>query len=205
MGLGSAAIVRLTDAREKATAARKARHGDDLNPITARERDRRAGAAIPTFKQVAADFIAAREGEWKKPKHVAQWKMTLAEYCKPLHALPVNEITTADVLANLQPIWSTKGETARRIPGRIEMILDRQRTIGHIDANARNPAQWKGRLDMALKRKKGLKRGHHAAPPYDQLPELLRRVRKLDTTAALALEFTILTAARTGESLGGAE
>lgn len=188
--------------REKAEGARKARHGEGQNPIAERDRARRVAVGVPTFLQAANSYIASHEGGWRNPKHAAQWRMTIDRYCAPLHNIPANEIATADVLAVLTPIWSKIPETASRVRGRIEMIIDAARVSGSFDENLRNPAQWKGHLDKALKRKKTLVRGHHAAMPYGQLPPFLMRVRELDTFAALALEFTILTASRTGETIG---
>jgi integrase len=128
--------------------------------------------------------------------------MTLREYAAPLRSKHVDEITTEDVLAVLQPIWREKPETASRLRGRIEAVLDAARARGFIPRNEANPARWRGHLDHLLPKRGKLSRGHHAALPYAELPAFLASLREREAVAALALEFTILTAARSGEVLG---
>ena len=128
--------------------------------------------------------------------------MTLETYAKPLRALPVDEVDTEAVLGVLQPIWRTTPETASRLRGRIETVLDAARAKGHISRNEANPARWRGHLDKLLAKRQKLTRGHHAAMPFDDVPELIGLLRDREAIAALALEFLVLTAARSGEVLG---
>ena len=116
--------------------------------------------------------------------------------------MPVHEIGTEDVLAVLRPIWTTKSETASRVRGRIEAVIDAARARGLIAEDIANPARWRGHLSHWLPRRQKLTRGHHAAMPYKELPAFVQELRRSEATAALALEFLILTAARTGEVLG---
>ncbi len=170
---------------------------EGLDPaVAARQAD-----AIPTFGEFADAHIKAMKPAWRNEKHVAQWQMTLGDtYCKPLRRKPVNEIDTADVLAVLQPIWKTKTETAARLRGRIEAVLDAAKAKGLRDGE--NPARWRGHLANLLPRRQKLTRGHHAAMPYSDLPGFVVRLRASEGMAARALEFLILTAARSGEVLG---
>jgi integrase len=179
MGLGSAASVPLADAREKAASARR-KIAQGLNPIDERKRD----GGIPTFGEMADDVRETLSAGFRNEKHKAQWKSTLETYAAPLRAKPVDTIATDDVLAVLKPIWTTKAETASRVRGRIEKVLDAAKAKGFRDGE--NPARWRGHLDHLLPRPLKLARGHHAAMPY----------------SALALELCILTAARSGEILG---
>ena len=121
-------------------------------------------------------------------------------YCQPLRAKPVDAIETADVLTVLQPIWQTKPETASRVRGRIERILNAAKAKGY--RSGENPAAWRGHLDNLLPKQSRLSRGHHAAMPYAKLPAFVAQLRARDAMAARALEFTILTAARSGEVRG---
>jgi integrase len=116
--------------------------------------------------------------------------------------LPVDKIHTEAVLGVLNPIWRDKAETASRLRGRIEMVLDAARAKGHISPNEANPARWRGHLDKLLAKRAKLTRGHHAAMSYEDVPRFIEKLRQREGIAALALEFTILTAARSGETLG---
>ena len=169
------------------------------NPIDAA---RLAKVGRPTFGQVADEFLSAKQSEWRNGKHRAQWNMTLQRYCGPLRARPVDEIDTAAVLEVLKPLWGSIPETASRLRGRIETVLDAARARGLIGPHEANPARWRGHLDKLLPKRQKLTRGHHAAMPFADVPQFMARLRKRDSVAALALEFTILTAARTGETLG---
>lgn len=200
MGLGNAAVS-LAQAREKAAEARKL-VAAGVNPIEARRAANRMAAGKPTFGEMADAFLEAKSSEWRNDKHRAQWKMTLEEYAKPLRALPVDRVDTEAVLGVLQPIWQAKPETAARLRGRIETVLDAARAKGHIPRNEANPARWRGHLDKLLPKRQKLSRGHHAALPYSGVPEFIGKLREREAIAALALEFTILTAARSGEALG---
>ncbi len=200
MGLGNADVT-LAQARDRAAEARKL-VAVGVNPIEARREAGRIKAGKPTFGQCADALLQAKSSEWRNEKHRAQWQMTLADYAKPLRALPVDEVDTAAVLGVLQPLWQAKAETAFRLRGRIETVLDAARAMGHIPRNEANPAQWRGHLDKLLPKRQKLTRGHHAALAYDDVPEFIGRLRERPAIAAMALEFLILTAARSGEVLG---
>jgi integrase len=200
MGLGNAAVP-LAAAREKAAEARKL-VASGVNPIAARREAERIAAGKPTFGQCADALIETKSSEWRNEKHRGQWKMTLAEYAKPLRDTPVDQVDTEAVLGVLQPLWQAKPETASRLRGRIESVLDAARAKGHIARNEANPAQWRGHLDKLLPKRQKLSHGHHAAIAFDDVPKFIGRLRDREATAALALEFTILTAARSGEVLG---
>ena len=121
---------------------------------------------------------------------------TLTQFCQPIWSMPVDQVATADMLAVLKPIWTTKSVTAGRLRGRIETVIDAVRALGHIDADRANPARWKGHLDHLLPKPAKLTRGHHAAMRYADVPEFVQRLRaaQADNSSALALEFLILTA-----------
>src|SRR5260370_19264902 len=195
MGLGRASVVPLADAREKAAAAcRKLAQG--LNPIEDRKRDK----GIPTFGEMADSVREALSAGFRNEKHKAQWKSTLETYAAPLRFKPVDTIATDDVLAVLKPIWTVIPETASRVRGRIEKVLDAAKAKGFREGE--NPARWRGHLDHLLPRPSKLARGHHAAMPYEDVAAFVVRLGKRDASAALALELCILTAARAGEILG---
>jgi integrase len=126
--------------------------------------------------------------------------MTLGKYAGPLRGKPVDTISTEDVLAVLKPIWTERAETASRLRGRIEKVLDAAKAKGH--RSAENPARWRGHLDHLLPKPLKLTRGHHPAMAYDEVPRFVGELRTREATAARALEFCILTAARSGEVLG---
>lgn len=197
MGLGGS-HVSLAMARERAANARRTLAAGQ-NPIDAA---RLAKLRRPTFGQVADDFLSAKAAEWRNDKHSAQWKMTLHKYAAPLRARPVDEIDTAAVLEVLQPLWGSIPETASRLRGRIETVLDAARARGLIGPNEANPARWRGHLDKLLPKRQKLTRGHHSAMSFAELPDFMAHLQQRDAVAALALEFTILTAARSGEVLG---
>ena len=195
MGLGSAKTVSLADAQEKASAAlRMAARG--INPIEERKRD----SGIPTFGEMADSVRESLSAGFRNEKHTAQWKSTLETYAAPLRAKPVDTITTDDILAVLKPIWTLKQETASRVRGRIEKVLDAGKAKGFRDGE--NPARWRGHLDHLLPKPSKLERGHHAAMAYEDVAAFVADLRKRQATAALALEFCILTAARSGEVVG---
>lgn len=197
MGLGGVQTVTLAAAREVATDARmKLQAG--IDPIEAR--DAAAAVEVPTFGDFADDFIETMAPQFRNAKHVEQWKMTLRVYAAPLRPKPVNEITASDIVDALKPIWLTKSETASRTRGRIERVLDAARAKGF--RSGENPAIWRGNLSNLLPKRKKLARGHHAALPYADVPTFIGRLRDRKATAARALEFTILTAARSGETFG---
>lgn len=194
LGLGSARNVTLAEAREKAAAMRAAiRRGED--PRVARE-PRRA----ETFGDAADAYILAMTPGWRNPKHIAQWRMTLGDaYCRSLRARPIAEVSVADVLAVLTPIWGKVPETAARLRGRIENVLDAAAARGVRSGD--NPARWKGHLAKLLPARQKLTRGHHAAMPWMDVPEFVASLRARQAVSAACLEWTILTASRTGESI----
>ena len=199
MGLGSADAVSLAQARSKAREARELLDAGQ-NPIEARRRAARIGAGKSSFGAVAEALMAAKQCEWRCAKHRAQWRMTLQTYAAPLYPRPVDEIDTAAVLAALTPLWREKPETASRLRGRIEAVLDAAKARGL--RSGENPAAWRGHLAHLLPKRKTLARGHHAAMAYADVPAFLARLREREALAARALEFCILTAARSGEVLG---
>jgi integrase len=206
LGLGSAANghVSLGQAREKAIEARKLiNSGDDPVKVMGKSARAIAERGIPNFGSFADDYLTAHGPKFRNDKHKAQWTMTLTTYCAPIRSKPVNEIDTTDVLKVLQPIWAKIPETASRLRGRIENVLDSAKAQGFRDG-LENPARWKGHLKSILPARQRLTRGHHAALPYDELPALLTALRAKKSTAALALELCILTATRSGEILNAA-
>ncbi len=200
-GLGSRDVVSLAYARELAVAMRRSL-AKGVDPLDARAAERRASAARITFGECADALVASKESGWRNDKHRAQWRMTLEKYASTLRTIPVADVSTQDVLRALQPIWRTKAETASRLRGRIEAVIDSARVAGDIDDRAPNPARWAGHLEMLLPKPTKLARGHHAALPYKDVPAFLEQLRDAEGVAARALEFAVLTAARTGEVLG---
>jgi integrase len=200
MGLGGVTTVPLLKAREKAAEAR-AQLAAGRDPLGEKKTSASEDGEIPrSFGAVADALIGSMEPSWKNPKHRAQWRMTLQVYCKPLRHLPVDRISTEDVLAVLNPIWSTVPETASRVRGRIERVIDAARARGL--RTSENPARWRGHLANLLPPRGRLKRGHHAAMPFLEVPSFIGELRKRVGIAPLALEFLVLTAARTGEVIG---
>jgi integrase len=199
MGLGPVNGVSLAEARKLAAAARsEVANGRD--PIEARDAGRRASQGRKTFGECATSLIAAKQSEWRNVKHRQQWRVTLETYCAPIWAMPVQDIGTEAVLAVLRPLWQSRTETASRLRGRIEAVLDAAKAQGL--RQGENPARWRGHLDKLLPRRQKLSRGHLAAMPYTEVPAFLAALREREAMAALALEFLILTAARSGEVLG---
>jgi integrase len=201
MGLGGFPVVSLAEARQARDLAEKlVREGKD--PISARDQAREEQASKPTFGEIADAFVSDKQAEWRNEKHRAQWSMTLTTYCEAIRNRPVDEIDTDAVLEVLRPIWQEKPETASRLRGRIEAVLDAARAKGHIPRNEANPARWRGHLDKLLAKRQKLTRGHHTAMDYADVSAFIGKLRERSATAALALEFVILTATRSGEMRG---
>jgi integrase len=140
--------------------------------------------------------------EWRSEIHAVQWRTTIDDYCGPILDLPVDAIDTQAVLGVLQPVWGRIPETASRLRGRIEAVLNYAKASGL--RSGENPAAWRGHLALILPKRQKLFRGHHAAMPYGDLPEFIAKLRDTESIHALALEFLVLTAARSGEVLGAA-
>jgi integrase len=205
LGLGSAADFTLAEARDRALAARKL-VADGQNPVEAKKVKRRADAVASatwmTFQACAEAYIAAHRAGWRNPRHAAQWPSTLEAYVYPVFGtLPVAVIDTGLVMKAIEPIWTEKPETASRVRGRIESVLDWATARGY--RQGENPARWRGHLENLLPKKSKVRRvEHHAALPYPEIAEFLAELRARGGIAARALEFAILTAARTGEVIG---
>lgn len=196
MGLGPVRDVTLAQARRLAADARSSIQAG-IDPIAGR---RRVESDTPTFGALADEVISSLEAGWRNEKHRAQWRSTIDTYAGALRNTPVDEIAVDDVLACLKPIWTKLPETASRVRGRIEKVLDAAKAKGF--RTGENPAAWKGNLSHLLPARQKLTRGHHAAMPYDKVPEFVSALRARTGVASAALEFTILTAARTGEVIG---
>ena len=210
MGLGPLGdpenpTVDLAEARRRAAEARRMveRGGD---PIAARRETRTAAKLVDaramTFKQCAEAYIAAHRAGWKSVVHAAQWPATLEAYVYPIFGdLAVQAIDVGLVMKALEPVWQTRTETASRVRGRIENVLDWARARGYRQGD--NPARWRGHLENLLPKKSKVARVEHlAALPYLELPDFMIELRRQESAAARALEFAILTTARTGEVIG---
>lgn len=201
IGLGAAKALPLAAARELAASMRQAvATGRDprqlLQPLAT------ATPAVPAFGAFAEEFIASVEAGWKNPVHRQQWRHSLRDHASALNNVPVDQVGTERVLAVLRPIWLTKAETAGRVRGRIERILDAAKARGLRPVDAMNPATLRGHLALLLPRQSGMARGHHPALPYAEAPTFMAALRDRSALAARCLEFLILTAARSGEALG---
>ena len=204
MGLGSEHSISLADARQAAAECRKLRlRGSD--PIEVRRQERtqaKLGAASMTFRQCAERYIAAHQAGWRNAKHTSQWRNTLATYAFPVFGdLPVQAIDVGLVMKVVEPLWPTKTETASRLRGRIENVLDWALARGYRQGD--NPARWRGHLDNLLPRRSRVQKvEHHAALSYDEVGAFIEVLQRQEGVAAMALEFCILTATRTSETIG---
>jgi integrase len=206
-GFGSGAVT-LADARQKAVQA-YALVKSGVDPLDERQRAESitdvarevAAKGNITFAEAAADYIAANAAGWRNPKHASQWPNTLRDYVYPvIGKLPVSVVETSHVTKILKPIWTTKPETASRIRGRIETILDFSKVHGWRDGE--NPARWRGHLENVLpKRSKVARVEHHAALPWRQIGAFMAKLAEQDGISSEALKFTILTACRTNEAV----
>jgi integrase len=204
MGLGSTNTFSLGEAREAAKQLRQQLH-KGIAPLVAKaeqaQQQKLEAAKSMTFGQCAAAYIETHDASWGNAKHAAQWRTTLTEYCKPIADLPVAAIDTDLVLKILTPIWKTKTETAVRLRGRIERVLAWAK--GRDLRSGENPARWQGHLDEMLPSPSKVKKAtHHPALPYAEAPAFMAELRRRDSLSARALEFTILTVARTGDTIG---
>lgn len=205
MGLGGYPDVTLAGARDSARNAR-AKIKEGIDPVEDARQKRSelyaARASAMTFSEAASAYIAVKEAEWRNDKHGQQWRNTLATYAEPIIGnILVRDIGQSHILKVLEPIWLEKTETAKRLRGRIESILDWARVRGYRDGE--NPARWRGHLQMLLQSPgKVQKVEHHPALPYVEIGAFLALLRQEAGTAARALEFAILTAARSGEVRG---
>jgi integrase len=199
-GLGAAGKggVSLKAAREKAAEGR-ALVKAGVDPIA--EWNKANPEEVRSFGKAADDYLAVHQGGFRNEKHKAQWAMTLTRYCEPIRGMPVDAVDTEAVLSVLKPLWTRAPETASRLRGRIEAVLDAAKARGFIERNEANPARWRGHLDKLLPKRAKLTRGHHAAMPYAEVPAFVAELRQRPATAARALEFCILTATRSGEAL----
>lgn len=196
ISLGPLRDVSLSKAREKAAECREAiREGRDPKEAI------KAVVGV-TFGEVADALIKSHVPSFKNEKHRAQWETTLSDqYCETLRKIPVDQVTTEHVLEVLGPLWLTTPETASRLRGRIEKVLDRAKVRKLRSGD--NPARWKGHLSHLLAKPNKLSRGHHKALPWPQVPAFVADLRQLDSMSALALEWTILNVARTNETVHG--
>lgn len=196
LGLGAYPDVSLAMARDRAAEARRLiAEGED--PITKKRQ-----AKPKTFRDAALELIESKRPGWKNAKHAAQWTSTLEAYVFPkIGAVQVAKIETADVISTLTPIWATKPETANRVRQRIEAVIDYASALGIRSGD--NPARWRGHLDHLLPKPKKVRAvKHHPALPHAQIADFMADLAKREGVAARALAFTILTAARSGETRG---
>jgi integrase len=210
IGLGSAHDVSLKGARELAEACRRAmRLGHDPKTVLAE------AAGELTFDAAARELIESMAPSWRNAKHRAQWTMTLLgempdkngntkrtryDYCAAIRSKAASKLTTEDALHVLKPMWQARPETANRLRGRCERVWDLAKARGH--CSGENPFRWRGHLDKLLPKRARLTRGHHKAMPFADVPAFVGRLRAMQGVASQALEFAILTAARSGEVLG---
>ena len=199
LGLGSFPKVSVSDARKAAANARNLVDKGE-NPVASRRVQKQAQGTEPArFKDFAATFIETKKSEFKNSKHAAQWSSTLKEYAYPVIGdMDLESIETRHVLEVLTPIWNTKTETATRVRGRLERIFAAAKTLNL--RTTPNPAIWRGHLDTILpKPRKITSVKHHQALPFNEVTAFISTLHSKDCISALTLEFTILTAARTGE------
>ncbi|MDR5885012.1 tyrosine-type recombinase/integrase [Vreelandella janggokensis] len=201
MGLGSHPGVSLSEARELAADNRKmVKQG--IDPLEARlKEEKEAQKEAVTFTSCAARFIKAHRRSWRNAKHARQWVSTLKTYVRPkIGGKPIEDISTQDVLEVLKPIWANKNETAKRVQGRVENILDYAAAHGYRDPV--NPARWRGHLDKLLAKPSRIQKvNHHPAMPYDDVADFMASVQQYSSMSSKALLFLILTATRTSEVL----
>jgi len=205
MGLGALHTISLSDAREKALQCRKLLQ-DGKDPIEEKrstlQQARLDESKTLTFTECAEKYIEAHRSGWRNAKHITQWENTISTYATPIFgSLPVAGIDTTLVMKCLEEIWEKKPETASRLRGRIEAVLDWATAREY--RKGENPARWRGHLNKLLpSRAKVAKVKHHKALPYSEIPAFMDKLRQQDGIAARAMEFLVLTATRTNETLG---
>jgi integrase len=203
MGLGPTHTFSLHEARDKAKQLRQ-QLKDGIDPLKAKteqaQQQKLAAAKAMTFGQCVDAYLATHDVAWKNARHAAQWRMTLTEYCQEIADLSVKAIDTDWVLKVLTPLWTTRTTTAKRLRARIERVLAWAKSRGLRDGE--NPARWQGHLkEMLPDPGKVAKVTHFAALPYTEMPAFMAQLRRRDLLSARALEFTILTASRTSETI----
>ena len=202
MGLGAIQTISLREARNAALKCRKLLH-EGVDPIEERKRERSSkriqDETAKTFKECAEAFINSHKTGWRNAKHAAQWTSTLETYAYPvIGSLPVQDVDVSLIMNVLEPIWQEKTETASRVRGRIENIIDWATVANY--RKGENPARWKGHLEIMLPAKSAVSKvKHHEALPYDEVGAFMGELELRDGVSARGLEFQILTAARTGE------
>jgi integrase len=205
MGLGPLRDIGLADARGLAADARRLKRAG-IDPLEQRRAARVAvaleAARAMTFRQCAEAYIEAHKAGWRNAEHRRQWSATLASYAYPkIGHLPVSAVDVGLVLKIIEPLWRTRTETASRLRGRIELVLDWATARGY--RQGENPARWRGHLENLLPRRRAVQKVKHlSAVPYSEVPALMAQLRGADEIPARCLEFTILAAARSGETLG---
>ena len=200
MGLGSYPDVNLALARERAGDHRKlVKNGQD--PMDVNAEQEQTSETTPTFTSCAARYIQSHRRSWRNAKHARQWVSTLKASARPvIGSMPVDEVTTQDVLKVLSPIWTGKTETAKRVQGRIENVLDY--AAAHSYRDSVNPARWRGHLDKLLAKPARLKKvTHHPAMPHDNVASFMAELQSYTSISSKALQFLIFTATRTSEVL----
>ena len=201
MSLGSYPEIGLKLARERAVEARNLLN-KGTNPIKEKNASKALNSKVksPIFKEFALDYIETMRPKWRNPKHAEQWVSTIERFAIPyIGQMRLDEIQTEQVLSLLKPIWFNKSVTASRLRGRLESILSASITLGH--RTDMNPARWRDHLENLLPTPKSSEK-HHAALPYSELPNFIAGLKEMDCVSALALEFVILNASRTGEVIG---
>lgn len=202
LGLGRLETIGLSKARELAAAHQRSIRGDGVDPLAERKAERDKAKASTSFDEVARAYVEAHEPSWKNAKHRQQWRNTLATYVSPkIGTVPVGDLSTEDVVALLKPIWHEKPETASRVRGRVEMILDYAAARGM--RTGENPARWKGAIKTAFPSRFRVRPvRHRKAVPVNDLPGVYKRLTEASGIGALATRFCILTASRPGETAG---
>lgn len=198
MTLGALRDMPLADARAAAASAR-ASVREGRNPIDARRAKGKVGMRV-TFGEAADEYYDSKKGEYRNEKYRGMVERYIKATLAPIRGLPVAEVDLEAVLRVLKPVWNKTPETGKRLREKIEAILDAANAKGLRQGD--NPARWRGHLEHLLPRRQKIAKSHHGAMHYRDVPAFMLKLRPLQTVAALALEFTILTATRSGEVYG---